>query len=62
MIKRHIIETVKEYDETGVLKNETITETNEEDDSVPQSISFYGGGVKDFSDALAESLKASFRN
>lgn len=33
LIKRKTIETVEEYDDNGVLKNRTITETTEDDDS-----------------------------
>lgn len=32
MIKRHIIETIYEYDKKGRVINKTIIETNEEDD------------------------------
>lgn len=34
MIKRTIKETVREYDEIGKLVRETITETQEDDDTV----------------------------
>lgn len=33
MVKRKIIETVKEYDEKGSLVRETITETTEDDNT-----------------------------
>jgi len=33
MIKRKIIETIKEYDENGKLTRETITETTEDDNN-----------------------------
>lgn len=38
MIKRHIIETIEEYDKQGVLTEKRIIETNEEDDSPPLAI------------------------
>lgn len=42
MIKRVIKETVKEYDESGKVIRETVTETTEDDDTVyfPQSTSY----------------------
>ncbi|MBP1737519.1 MAG: hypothetical protein H6Q60_1400 [Oscillospiraceae bacterium] len=34
MIKRKIIETIREYDENGKLTRETVTETTEDDNSL----------------------------